>query len=37
MRNYVADSPITVQNPNTLLQVYACLDKNEKLFQLTTP
>jgi len=30
MRNYVADGPITVENTNALIQVTACVDKNEE-------
>jgi hypothetical protein len=30
MRNYVADGPITVENTNALIQVTACIDKNEE-------
>ncbi len=28
MRNYVADDPITVQNPKAIVQAVACIDKN---------
>lgn len=35
MRNYVADQPITVQNPNAVLQVMGCIDKNEAAYSLT--
>jgi hypothetical protein len=37
MRNYVADSPITCQNPNALIQAFACVDKEEKAFNATLP
>jgi hypothetical protein len=30
MRNYAADEPITVQNPNAVVQAVACIDKFEK-------
>jgi hypothetical protein len=29
MRNYVADAPITHQNPQAVIQAVACVDKNE--------
>jgi hypothetical protein len=29
MRNYAADSPITLQNSNAIVQIQACLDKSE--------
>jgi hypothetical protein len=32
MRNYTADSPITVRNTNALIQATACIDKNEQPF-----
>jgi len=32
MRNYVADAPITVLNPNAVIQAIACIDKNENVF-----
>jgi hypothetical protein len=35
MRNYVGD-PITIQNPRALIQAVACVDKDEKAFNLTT-
>ncbi len=35
MRNYVAESPITVQNPNALIQAVACLDKDERPYNRT--
>jgi hypothetical protein len=34
MRNYVADKPITVQNPAAVLQAVACVDKNEDLYNI---
>jgi hypothetical protein len=34
MRNYVADAPITCQNPNALIQAVACVDKDERAFNL---
>jgi hypothetical protein len=35
MRNYESDDPITVENPNAVIQFVACIDKNENLFNLT--
>jgi hypothetical protein len=32
MRNYAADHPFTVQNPNAVIQALACIDKNENPF-----
>jgi hypothetical protein len=32
MRNYVADSPITLQNTNALIQAFGCVDKDEQSF-----
>jgi hypothetical protein len=32
MRNYAADEPITLQNPEALIQATGCVDKNENLF-----
>jgi hypothetical protein len=31
MRNYVNDLPITIKNPNAIVQAVACIDKNENL------
>ena len=36
MRNYVADEPITVQNPLALIQALACVDKHEQAYNKTT-
>jgi len=33
MRNYVADHPFTVLNPQAVIQAVACIDKNERLFE----
>jgi hypothetical protein len=30
MRNYAADDPITVQNPEAVIQAVACVDKEER-------
>lgn len=35
MRNYVADQPITVENPNAVIQALGCIDKNEDAYSLT--
>lgn len=37
MRNYAADSPVTVQNSNALIQAHACIDKNEQPFAKNLP
>jgi len=34
MRNYVADSPITNENPNAVIQAHACIDTQERPFNL---
>ncbi len=36
MRNYVADEPITIENPNAVIQVFGCIDKNEEPFEYRT-
>ena len=35
MRNYVADEPITVENPKALIQAIGCVDKHENAFNRT--
>jgi len=35
MRNYIAARPITIQNPNAVIQALACIDKNENIFEYT--
>ena len=35
MRNYMADNPISINNPNAIIQVSGCIDKNENIFQMT--
>ena len=35
MRNYIADSPITIQNPQARIQAYGCIDKNEDFYNFT--
>lgn len=32
MRNYYADNPLTIENKNAVIQVVACIDKNEEAF-----
>lgn len=34
MRNYRADSPVTIENPNARIEAVACVDKDEKFFSL---
>lgn len=36
MRNYKADHPFTIQNPNAVIQAIGCIDKNEMLFEYKT-
>ncbi|UCG57784.1 MAG: hypothetical protein JSU70_23330 [Phycisphaerales bacterium] len=33
MRNYVADEPITILNPNAVIRATGCIDKHENLFE----
>lgn len=33
MRNYTADEPITVQNPNAVIQALGCIDKHENPYK----
>lgn len=35
MRNYKADHPITIKNAAATIQAVACIDKNEKLYNIT--
>lgn len=35
MRNYISDSPITVENDEAIIQAVACFDKEEKLYNKT--
>jgi hypothetical protein len=35
MRNYAAEDPITVENPNALVQAVACIDHNEQAYNKT--
>ncbi len=34
MRNYVADAPISVENPHAVVQAVACIDKDEEPFRM---
>lgn len=34
MRNYRAESPVTIENPNARIEAVACVDKNENFFSL---
>ena len=34
MRNYRADSPVSIENPNARIEAAACVDKDEKFFSL---
>ena len=35
MRNYAADNPITIENPQATVRAIACFDKHENLFEAT--
>ena len=35
MRNYVADSPLTLENDQAIVQFYGCIDKDEKMYTKT--
>lgn len=35
MRNYIAESPVTIQNPLARIQAYGCIDKNEAFYNFT--
>jgi hypothetical protein len=37
MRNYVAAEPITIENPNAIVQAEACIDKHENHYRFLTP
>lgn len=34
MRNYRADSPVSIENPNARIEAVACVDKDERFFSL---
>lgn len=36
MRNYIADSPLTIQNPKAVIYAAGCIDKNEDLYSFTS-
>jgi hypothetical protein len=33
MRNYVSESPLTIENKNAIVKAIGCIDKNEELFE----
>ncbi|NOR74965.1 MAG: hypothetical protein GQ525_07380 [Draconibacterium sp.] len=35
MRNYISDSPITIENENAIIHVVGCFDKEEELYNKT--
>jgi hypothetical protein len=37
MRNYVAADPITIENPNAIVQAEACIDKHENPYRFFAP
>ncbi len=37
MRNYVSDSPITIENDQAMIQVVGCFDKEENIYNKTFP
>ncbi|MDP4290710.1 MAG: hypothetical protein Q8908_06485 [Bacteroidota bacterium] len=37
MRNYVSDTPITIENKSAVIQAVACIDKNENLYNYIYP
>jgi len=37
MRNYVAADPITIENPNAIVQAVACVDRDENAYQRGFP
>jgi len=36
MRNYKADSPLTIKNPKAIIQAIGCIDKNENIYNFTS-
>lgn len=34
MRNYKSDKPLTIQNPNAIIQAFGCIDKMEEPFNM---
>ncbi|MBQ2415049.1 MAG: hypothetical protein II283_01285, partial [Alistipes sp.] len=34
MRNYVWDEPLTIRNPQAIVQAVACVDKNQELYNI---
>jgi len=37
MRNYEASNPITLRNPNAVIQTFGCIDRDERPFTATSP
>lgn len=37
MRNYSAEHPFTIENPNAIVRAVACIDKHEQLFEFRHP
>jgi len=35
MRNYMADSPISIENENAIIHAVGCFDKDENLYNKT--
>jgi hypothetical protein len=35
MRNYVSDSPISIENNQAVIQVSGCFDANEDMYNMT--
>jgi len=35
MRNYISDTPLTIENKSAVIQAVACIDKNEELYNIT--
>ena len=34
MRNYKSDKPLTIENPNSIIQAFGCIDKMEEPFNM---
>jgi hypothetical protein len=35
MRNYISESPITIENEQAIIQLSGCIDKDEQVFNTT--
>jgi len=35
MRNYISDTPLTIENKSAVIQAVACIDKNEERYNIT--